>query len=126
MYQVLLVEDDPIFRWVLCNSLQELGYGVVEAGDLAEARAALHSAHCDALLLDRFLPDGDGLDLLPELRAHGSGTPVIVLSSEDSPASIQQALAAGATSYLIKPASQSDLSTALAQALANAPHRQDS
>lgn len=126
MTQVLLVDDDPIFRWILTASLQELGYEVLQAECLAAARTLLRTARCDALLLDRILPDGDGLDLLRELMAHGPRLPVIMLSSDLSPASVEQALAAGAASYLIKPTSRSDLSRALAQALAEIPRRQGS
>lgn len=121
MVQVLLVDDDPIFRWILSASLRQLGYEVLQAESLATARAVLSTARCDVLLLDRILPDGDGLELLRELAAHGPRLPVIMLSSDLSPASVEQALAAGAASYLIKPTSRSELSRALTQAITEFP-----
>lgn len=121
MAQVLLVDDDPIFRWVLTACLQELGYEVLQAECLTAGRALLRTARCDVLLLDRILPDGDGMDLLRELAAHGPRLPVIMLSSDLSPDSVEQALAAGAASYLSKPTSRSDLSRAIEQALAELP-----
>src|SRR5206468_1683416 len=63
--------------------LEELGYRVSIARNLAEARAAL-TAPCDGLLLDLHLPDGSGLDLLRELRSSQAtrALPVIVLTAE--------------------------------------------
>ena len=83
---------------------------VYEAASVAEARARAHaSGPCDLCILDLGLPDGNGLDLLGELR--NSGWPrLVVLSAADDPYSVRAAFVAGAQGYLLKSASPSVVS----------------
>ncbi|MFN4089272.1 MAG: PAS-domain containing protein [Alphaproteobacteria bacterium] len=77
---ILHVEDDADLREVVENALSPLA-DMLPAGTLAEARAALARERIDLVLLDIGLPDGSGLDLLPELRAASGGGPSVVLFS---------------------------------------------
>ena len=101
--RILLIEDDPQLSEALASFLRAKGFVVDTAGTLAQARAALPAAHWGAVLLDLHLPDGDGLSLLPALRRHSPGTPVIVLTARDQVSDRIRGLEAGADDYLVKP-----------------------
>lgn len=66
---VLVVDDDPALRFLCRVNLELDGYRVLEAGSKAEGIAALAAGGVDAVLLDLFLGDGDGGDLLASLGA---------------------------------------------------------
>ncbi len=80
--RVLVVDDDPMVRHLMRLSLELGGAQVIEAISLADARRAL-GQHLDGVVLDRQLPDGDGLDLLPELQEQHPGIKTVVCSSVD-------------------------------------------
>jgi two-component system alkaline phosphatase synthesis response regulator PhoP len=99
---VLLVEDEPAIQHGLADHLQREGFRVEVAGDLAAAMAALQRPF-DLLVLDRRLPDGDGLDVLRHLRLCGNRTPVIVLSARGQADDRVTGLEGGADDYVVKP-----------------------
>ena len=75
----LLVDDDRAFASVAAAALQREGFPVAVAHSLHAARKAIEKTTPDLVILDRRLPDGDGLTLLAELKAVSPGT--VVLSS---------------------------------------------
>jgi CheY-like chemotaxis protein len=126
--RILLVEDDPLnralVRAVLARSDDpELRAAcLVEAGDLAQARAALTGPPVDVVLLDMGLPDGSGIELLAELRhAHGGRPPAVVaVTGASAPEQASEAIAAGCREVLAKPYAAADLRTVLAALLRGA------
>ena len=101
--RILLVEDEPELGISLALRLSKDGFTVDHFTSLASSVEAVLGAEYRAVLLDRRLPDGDGLSLLPILRTRPSPPPVIVLSAlGDIPDRIA-GLDAGAEDYLIKP-----------------------
>lgn len=102
-----------------CTDPELQGVCLVEAGDLAQARAALAGAPVDVVLLDLGLPDGSGLELAAELRnAHDGGPPaVLAVTGESSPAQASEAMAAGCRAVLTKPYTPADLCSVLATLL---------
>lgn len=100
---ILLVEDETEFVNTLRSSLERARYVVDHAGTLAVAREAALSGSHDLVLLDRTLPDGDGLSLIPLLREKRSGVPVIVLSALGELPDRVTGLDKGADDYLAKP-----------------------
>lgn len=103
LMNVLLVEDDLALGDALGQALRHAGLRAVWVRRLKEARAFLDTEPQDVLLLDLSLPDGDGLDLLRDLRARGSAMPIIVLTARDALESRLAGLRDGADDYLVKP-----------------------
>jgi two-component system KDP operon response regulator KdpE len=98
----LVVDDEPAIRRFLRVSLAAEGFRVLEAGGLKEALRCATQDRPDVLLLDLGLPDGDGMDVIREVRGW-SAMPIIVLSARGEERSKVAALDAGADDYLTKP-----------------------
>jgi two-component system KDP operon response regulator KdpE len=99
---ILLVEDEPPMRRFLRATLRAHGYQVVEAVTVREGLAQAAGRNPDLTLLDLGLPDGDGLDLLRQIR-RSARTPVIVISARGQEHEKVGALDLGADDYLTKP-----------------------
>jgi len=100
--RILVVEDDARVRAELVDALLKEGTEVDVATDRAAATRALRG-HYDLLVLDRGLPDGDGLEVCRALRAKGRSLPVLVVSALGSPEERVAGLEAGADDYVVKP-----------------------
>lgn len=107
--RVLLVEDEPDMAAALSTALSRHGIVVDHARTLEIADEACRSGVHDAVLLDRKLPDGDGLSLIPLVRREQPGLPIIVLSALGSPDHRVAGLDHGADDYLAKPFSTDEL-----------------
>ena len=102
--RMLLIEDDPTIAHELALRWQQRGWQLQAVATLAAARGATAVPGLfDLVMLDRGLPDGDGLDLLAELRRGDTDTPVLVLTARDQVADRVQGLRQGADDYLVKP-----------------------
>ena len=106
--RILLVEDDRHMGAALSSALSQHDIVVDHVRTLELAEEACRSKVHDAVLLDRKLPDGDGLSLIPVIRRH-SGVPVIVLSALGSSEQRVAGLDQGADDYLPKPFSTDEL-----------------
>ncbi|WNG37930.1 sigma-54-dependent Fis family transcriptional regulator [Archangium violaceum] len=106
---LLLVDDDRTFSSLAASVLTQEGFRVRMARSLHETRMALAREAPDLILLDRRLPDGDGLSFLPELRAQVPGTVVLMVTAHGDIASAVEAIKAGARDYLSKPVELDDL-----------------
>jgi DNA-binding NtrC family response regulator len=104
MSTVLIVEDEAGLREGLVGAVQSLGFRALAVSGLAEARRTLAEASVDCVLLDIRLRDGDGLDLLRELRAGAlREVPVIMATAYGDSERTIQAMRDGAFDYLTKP-----------------------
>ena len=101
--RVLLVEDDVALSEAVCGYLRAKAFVVDAVPSLAAANAALRGAQYAAVLLDLHLGDGDGLALLPQVRALKERPIVIVLTARDQVTDRIRGLDAGADDYLVKP-----------------------
>jgi len=101
--RVLVVEDERKVAGFLQRGLSEEGHVVDVASDLEQARAALGEADYDLLLVDRMLPDGDGLSVVREMRRSGSSVAAICLTARDRVEERVEGLYGGADDYLVKP-----------------------
>nr|WP_295106035.1 response regulator transcription factor [uncultured Caulobacter sp.] len=101
--RILVVEDDPVLMNGLQVGLGLHGFMADAAATLEEARAALRTGVFSAVVLDWMLPDGSGLDLLPDIRACEPAPSVILLTARDTVSDRIEGLDAGADDYLGKP-----------------------
>ncbi|WP_106419113.1 response regulator [Salinicola tamaricis] len=114
--RVLLVEDDAPVAAGIEAGLALSDFVVDTVTTLDGARGALAAIDYDAVVLDRRLPDGDGLALLQQWRRAGIAMPVLMLTARDAVASRVEGLQGGADDYLVKPFDLDEL-TARLQAL---------
>jgi DNA-binding response OmpR family regulator len=101
--RILLVEDEAELAAALASALARHDVVVDHVPSVAAAASAVGGRVHDAILLDRRLPDGDGLSLLPVLRAHDIDIPVIVLTARAGLEDRVLGLDHGADDYLAKP-----------------------
>ena len=101
--RVLVVEDDPLLLDGLKIGLGLAGATCDVVSTCADAEAALATSRFDAVVLDRMLPDGSGLDVLKRLRRTGDRTPILLLTALGETSDRVDGLDAGADDYLGKP-----------------------
>lgn len=101
--RILLAEDTGDVAEAIVASLARAGFACDVGATLAEAEAYLRVQAYDAAILDINLPDGDGRDLLRDLRRRGDRTPVLMLTAKFDVSSRVDALNQGADDYLVKP-----------------------
>ena len=123
---ILLVEDEEKLQKYNTHLLEKEGFAVETAMTLAAAWMLLAlnrtsgSHHPDIIILDRGMPDGDGLDFLRELRKTGDKTPVLLLTGFGKDEEIEQGFDAGCDDYLPKPYTFGVLHKRLIRLLKNA------
>ncbi len=106
--RVLIVEDEVEIRRFVRMSLNAEGFEVIEADSVQRGLIEAGTRRPDLVVLDLGLPDGDGIELIRDLRAW-SDMPVLVLSARTTEADKIGALDAGADDYLVKPFSAGEL-----------------
>lgn len=114
--KVLVMEDEPLVRLMICSALEQHGAVVYEAGCCAEAFELIHNTSLDAAVFDYRLPDGDGLDLVSRMRQEGIGLPVILMSGESVELEKEAEQVSGIVAVLPKPPDPDQLISAIAQA----------
>jgi DNA-binding NtrC family response regulator len=108
--RVLVVDDEPLIRWSIAETLGAAGHQVTEAPDAASALRALADApDTDLVLLDFRLPDSNDLGLLAEVRRVVPAAPVIMMTAFGTPDVTAGALKLGASKVLNKPFNMHDL-----------------
>lgn len=110
MTRMLVVEDDASIRESLSDYFLARAWVVTACSSRADAAAWLARDRFTVVLLDLRLPDGDGLDLLRDLRRRGDRTPVIALTARGEVEHRVRGLQSGADDYLVKPYSLHELS----------------
>jgi len=123
--RILIIDDQETLCYFLTESLEEKGYQAIAAYTAAEGLEVVTRQQIDLVLLDLKLPDGDGLDVLYEIRKADSSLPVIVLTGHAGVESAVQAMKLGAYDYLEKPINLEELSIAAAKALESRAMRQE-
>ncbi len=101
--RLLLVEDSRRLTELIVESVHGAGWRIDGVGTLAEAFVALQCEEHDLLVLDLGLPDGNGVDLLRQLRKNGSTIPVLIVTAAGDVDPRISGLDAGADDYLVKP-----------------------
>ncbi len=119
--RILVVEDEPKIASFLSRGLTGEGHRVDLVTDLEAARLAVRVESYDLLLVDRMLPDGDGLTVVRELRREGKRTPAICLTARDRVEERVEGLRGGADDYLVKPFEFDELLARIAAVTRRAP-----
>ena len=101
-FKILIVEDDAHFRDSLCDILNLEGFSAYGVGSIAAFHAWTQSNSCDTMILDRNLPDGDGLTVL-SLQNEKKHVPTIFVTCEGQPEDRVLGLNSDADYYLVKP-----------------------
>jgi two-component system, OmpR family, phosphate regulon response regulator PhoB len=111
MSEILVVEDDAAVRSLLVFLLRRHGYSPVEAASGGEARRAILGSMPSLMLLDRMLPDIDGLEIVRDLRREPrtKDLPVIMLTARAEETDRVDGLSGGADDYVTKPFSRAEL-----------------
>jgi two-component system OmpR family response regulator len=107
--QILLAEDDEDTAGFVARGLSELGHNVLSAADGADALHLATTEALDLIVLDRMLPEMDGITVLKRLRAAKVEAPVLLLTALGRIEDRVQGLEAGADDYLVKPFAFSEL-----------------
>ena len=108
MERVLVVDDDPHIREVVCFALQKAGYETTEARDGADALVRFEQLKPDLLVLDIMMPELDGTEVCRRIRQQHR-TPIVFLSSKDEEIDRILGLELGGDDYITKPFSPREL-----------------
>lgn len=106
---VLLIEDDPDYAGIIAETARYEGHHVVVVGTEEAARRFMGRETPELAIVDVMLPDGSGLNLIPEMREQFPQIPILVLSSLAGLTDITRGLDAGADDYVAKPFHPSEL-----------------
>jgi two-component system chemotaxis response regulator CheY len=122
MTTIMLVDDSATILMSMSAVLSTSGFDVVTATDGADALSKLASARPNLIISDLNMPRMDGLTFLTETRKLPGlrFTPFLMLTTESQAAKRQEAKAAGATGWLVKPATAKDLISVIHQLLPGA------
>jgi two-component system response regulator FlrC len=102
--RALVIEDEPLLRWAIVETLRRMGHVVAEAGDGATALRVLEDAGpIDVVLVDYGLPGGTGLELLAHVRRLSPRSAVVMMSGYPTREVADAAIAQGVDRFLVKP-----------------------
>lgn len=121
MPNILVVDDSPTMRKMVMNALRPLRATFGEAGTGLEAIEQLALRDYDVVMLDLNMPDMHGLEFLQFVRSHQAyrDLPILVLTTRGDEKSYQEALEAGANTYVVKPFSPATLLAAVKELIPN-------
>ena len=117
--QALVVDDEAAIRDLLRTTLRAEGYGVFEAASVREGLTLAGNRRIDLFLIDLGLPDGDGVELIRQIRTW-TQRPILVLSARTQESQKVDALDAGADDYVTKPFGVAELHARIRVALRHA------
>jgi DNA-binding response OmpR family regulator len=115
--RILLVEDERVTRHRLQKTLEEAGHQVLPASTATEALRSLDRERIDLLLLDVWLPEMSGLELLGKMKESGIHLPVVIITADDTPRTLLEAVRAQAYAFLTKPIDPDELVSTIERAL---------
>lgn len=122
---VLIADDDRTIRTVLTQALTRAGCRVHATGSLAQLSKWVEEGRGDLVITDVMMPDGNGIDRIPEIREMRPDLPVIVISAQNTIVTAIRATEAEAFEYLPKPFDLPDLMSKAGQALSRRPRKSD-
>jgi len=107
--KILVIDDDKMVRWPLCQKLQREGFVTYEGGDGSEGLHQLEEKDVDMVLLDLKLPGDDGIEVLRKIKAYDQDMTVVMMTGHGTVESAVEAMKLGAFDYLRKPFNPDEL-----------------
>ena len=107
--RVLVIEDDQQVAEFILKGLKESGYSVEYAADGKDGLGKASTGQYDVMVVDRMLPEIDGLSIIKAIRAQDNETPVLILSALGEVNDKVEGLKAGSDDYLVKPFAMDEL-----------------
>jgi two-component system NtrC family response regulator len=123
--KVLVVEDDQLFIEYLTDVLREEGHDVSTATTVSKAGEEVQGKDYDLVMLDLFMPDGNGIELFQDMSSGGNAPAVVVLTGHGDPESAESAIRSGASDYLLKPPHANLVKTVVRRALQSRQERKE-
>ncbi|MGD9950510.1 MAG: sigma-54-dependent transcriptional regulator [Desulfobulbus sp.] len=117
MAKILIIDDDPLLAETVADKLERLHHQSQTANSLAKGLREAVDGNFDIVLLDVYLPDGNGLDIIDQLRGVSSKPQVIIITGQGDPDGAEMAIRHGAWCYLEKNSIIKEISLPLARAL---------
>ncbi|MGD0278703.1 MAG: sigma-54 dependent transcriptional regulator [Smithella sp.] len=114
---VLLIDDEPSIQFGFSTYLNKTGYQVQTAGTITEARLKLAQGCFDIILLDLSLPDGNGFDLIAEIRINYPEVALVVITGRGDVPLAVKAMQLGADNFLTKPVDMNELNVYLGKSV---------
>lgn len=113
MANIVILDDETEICDEVSTALRANGHEVRTAGTIASCRLLLMQSPVDILIVDRMLPDGDGLELVEQLRADGERCAVVVFTAKDASQDRITGFKSGADHYLTKPVRLEELNVVI-------------
>lgn len=109
MFSILVAEDDPNTRRLMCAVLTREGYTAIPARDGEEALAMFDEKHIDLLIADVMMPRMDGYALTRALREAGYDLPILMVTAKETVEDRRQGFRSGTDDYMIKPVDEEEM-----------------
>lgn len=109
MFHILVVEDDPHTRKLMCTVLERAGYIPHPAEDGVEALEVMDHQHVDLALVDLMMPRMDGYEFTKTLRGANNELPILMVSAKQLPADRKQGFLVGTDDYMTKPIDEEEM-----------------
>lgn len=117
MAKILIIDDDKFVCEMVCKRLQALAHDAISAHTIADGMKEGSAPSLDLVLLDVRLPDGSGLEALPQFKALDSRPEIIIITGEGDPDGAKLAIETGAWDYIEKPLSMREVVLQVTRAL---------
>jgi PAS domain S-box-containing protein len=114
---ILIIDDDPTYRQILCIALEKQNYNVSAAASSKAALSQINKNDFSVVLIDRILKDASGLDLIKEVKRLSPDTECIIITGHASKDTALEAIQMGAYSYLQKPVETNELRLTIQRAI---------
>ncbi|MEZ6855056.1 sigma-54-dependent transcriptional regulator [Halodesulfovibrio aestuarii] len=102
MSKLLIIDDDPGICHILTRTAQEMGHEPMSCGSLAAGERLLNEKAFDVILLDVYLPDGNGIDAIERLAAHAEKPEIVIITGLGASDDAERAIQSGAWDYIEK------------------------
>ncbi len=109
MFNIMVVEDDPNSRRLMCTVLEQYGYTAIPSCDGVDALEILDKKHIDLIILDIMMPRMDGYEFTSTLRQGGCNIPILMVTARESPVDKRKGFIIGTDDYMVKPVDEDEM-----------------